>query len=263
MTATLAAAVDQLAEEPAATALLLDYDGTLAPIVSDPRDAVAFDDAPKLLRALAERLGVVAVVSGRPVGFLLERLGPPAAVRLFGLYGLERARANGTVELIEHAAPDEALIAELADEARAALPDADVENKLSALTLHWRRHPEHEAALIELADRLVAGRPLVARRGKMSIEVVGENAPDKGLVVRDLGAARRCCAYFGDDLGDLPAFGALDELADTGVTTLRIAVSGPELPDELARRADLVLNGQKEVRALLEQLARRIGAATT
>ena len=59
-----------LAAAPASAALLVDYDGSLAPIVDDPAAAVVFPAAHAALTRLVARLGRVAVVSGRPVDFL-------------------------------------------------------------------------------------------------------------------------------------------------------------------------------------------------
>ena len=79
-----------LLEDPAASAVMVDFDGTLAPIVADPASARAVPGAARTLGALAECFGSVAVVSGRPGEFLARRLraaGP--SVLLFGLYGME------------------------------------------------------------------------------------------------------------------------------------------------------------------------------
>src|ERR1700728_2860204 len=79
---------------PDESALFLDFDGTLSPIVEDPVGARPLPGVPELLRRLAGRLALVAVVSGRPTTFLAEVLGAPAGVTLVGLYGLELALAG-------------------------------------------------------------------------------------------------------------------------------------------------------------------------
>src|SRR5262249_19158482 len=77
---------------PAPAGVFLDFDGPLAPIVEVPEDARPLPGAAALLGQLAERYRRVAVVSGRPLAFLLDHLGASAGhAELVGLYGLERA----------------------------------------------------------------------------------------------------------------------------------------------------------------------------
>ena len=75
-------------DAPDRAAVLSDFDGTLAPIVDDPDRAVPLPGVVDALGELARRYQVVGVISGRPVAYLLDALGP--APRLVGLYGLER-----------------------------------------------------------------------------------------------------------------------------------------------------------------------------
>ena len=107
-----------LAEAPRRSALCLDFDGTLSPIVDDPRAARPLPGVPDLLGRLARRLGLVAVISGRPVSFLESELASPAGVRLVGLYGLEQIGAGGQRTVAPDAAPWEAVITEVVDLAR-------------------------------------------------------------------------------------------------------------------------------------------------
>jgi hypothetical protein len=98
-------ALAPLLVDPAATAIVSDFDGTLSPIVDRPDDARPLDGTAELLVALSRRFKTVAVVSGRPVSFLVEHLterasvpDPGEASPLFvGLYGLEVATADGRI----------------------------------------------------------------------------------------------------------------------------------------------------------------------
>ena len=72
------------------TALLFDFDGSLSPIVERTEDARPLPDAPVVLARLAAWLGRVAIVSGRPVGFLARHL-PVDGLALVGLYGMEQS----------------------------------------------------------------------------------------------------------------------------------------------------------------------------
>src|SRR5256885_2177685 len=57
--------VPPLAENPAEAAILLDVDGTLAPIVARPELASVPDETRQELRRLVERYALVACISGR------------------------------------------------------------------------------------------------------------------------------------------------------------------------------------------------------
>ena len=57
----------------------MDFDGTLAAIVPDPRDAVPLPGVPELLADLATEFALVAVISGRPTSFLSAGWARPPA----------------------------------------------------------------------------------------------------------------------------------------------------------------------------------------
>jgi trehalose 6-phosphate phosphatase len=59
----------------------------------------------------------------------------------------------------------------------------------------------------------------------------------------------------GDDVGDLPAFDALDRLADKGLDVVRVAVVSAETPSALIDRADHLVRGPAGTLELLESLA--------
>jgi trehalose 6-phosphate phosphatase len=82
-------------------------------------------------------------------------------------------------------------------------------------------------------------------------------AIDKGSVVRSLLRGCTAACYFGDDLGDLPAFAALAEAtAEDGTATVAVAVADDESPPEVLEAADVVLRGPGQALAALEWLAR-------
>jgi trehalose 6-phosphate phosphatase len=250
-------AVRALVEDPSHSAVLTDFDGTLAPIVSDPDTAEPLPGAPAVLAALAERFAVVAVVSGRPVSFLAQRLaaaGP--SVRLFGVYGMEWIE-DGAVRVAPEVEEWRSVAAEVLVEARRQFGDSAVgiEDKGASVTVHWRRAPEAEervrAFALTWAPR--TGMGLVFSR--MAIEFRPPVGADKGTVVERL--ARGCigACFAGDDIGDLAAFDALDRLAAEGTRAVRVAVTDEESPPELVERADIVVRGPAEALALLSRLA--------
>ena len=239
-------------EAPTTAALIVDFDGTLSPIVDDAAAAVPHESVPDLLGRLRDRLGVVAVVSGRPVAFLQAVV--PAGLTLAGLYGLE-TEVDGIRRDHPQAGNWREVIDDVASRADARGPaGVVVERKGLSITLHYRAVPEQEAAVAAYAREEALRSGLEARPARMSWELHPPIAVDKGTAVLELADDLKSVAVAGDDLGDLPAFDALDRLDERGVTTLRIAVASAEAPVELLDRADLVVDGPDGLVALLETL---------
>ena len=240
-------------ERPGRAALLLDFDGTLSPIVDVPGDARPLAGAGEVLAALARRFAVVAVVSGRPASFLEPLL--PAGVVISGLYGLETVRDGVRTDHPGAGAWREE-VTKAAGSAREGGPAGmAVEPKGLSLTLHYRERPEIEPAVIDWAAAQAARSGLVMRRARMSVELHPPIAADKGTAVEDLVADVGAVCFVGDDRGDLPAFDALDRLEARGMEVLRVAVASAEVPSDLIERADLVVDGPTAVLDLLRQFA--------
>ncbi len=253
--APLAAPLAALAEVPRRSALCLDFDGTLSPIVEDPVAARALPGVPDLLARLAARLGLVAVISGRPVSFLQSVLSSPPGVRLVGLYGMEEIGTGGSRTVAPDAVPWEGVFRAVVAEARAeAPPGIYVEPKGLTVTLHWRRAPEAAGWVASFASRQARARGLRVHPGRRELELRPPLELDKGTVVRSLAAGFVAVAAFGDDIGDLPAFAALDDLAASGAAVARVAAVDDESPAAVRERADVVVEGPPGVVALLEQL---------
>lgn len=196
--------------------------------------------------------GVIAAVSGRPVAFLAEHL--PPSITLSGLYGLEW-RVDGVVHVRPGVEQWRAAVAEAALQAeQAAIDGVLVEPKGLSVTLHFRNRPRAAAAVTRLAADLAVATGLETRPAKMSIELHPPVAADKGVVVRELALGARAVLYVGDDVGDLPAFGALGGLRADGATTVGIAVETPELPAEVRSVADGLVAGPAGVTDLLRAL---------
>jgi trehalose 6-phosphate phosphatase len=249
----VAAALAPFLARPDDAGVVVDFDGTLSPIVPDPASARPVDGAVEALAALTTRLGLVAVVSGRPTDFLQELL-PPEVV-LCGLYGLEVVRDGRRTDHPD-AAAWRPVVGEVARRSATEGPDGMVvEPKGLSLTLHYRRHPELAAAVADWAEREAARSGLEARPAKMSVELHPPIAADKGTAVESLVDGLGAVCFVGDDRGDLPGFDALDRLAPRGVVALRVAVASAEAPAELLARADLVLDGPDAVVGLLRRLA--------
>jgi trehalose 6-phosphate phosphatase len=236
--------------DPDRTALLFDFDGSLAPIVADPATAAAADGAVELLDRLAARYRRVAVISGRPRAFLADRLGP--GVDLSGVYGLE-TRSGGVDADHEGAGTWRPVIEQVA--ATADLPaGVTVEPKGLSLTVHYRRAPDARTEVEAWAAETASTTGLEARAAKASVELHPPLSVDKGTSVRSLAEGCTAVVYVGDDLGDLPAFAALDDLSAAGVRTAKVAAGGDELPPAVAAAADLVVAGPGAVVELFRSL---------
>ena len=130
-----------------------------------------------------------------------------------------------------------------------------VELKGLSITLHYRGQPELFDQVEQYALELAATSGLVARTARMSVELHPPIDVDKGTVLLSL--ARQLAGpvlFLGDDVGDLPAFDALDTLSASGLQVFKILARSEESDDELLRRADLILDGPSAMVALLFQL---------
>lgn len=242
---------------PERAGVFVDFDGTLAPIVDDPAAARPHDDAVRVLGRLSRRWGVVAVVSGRPAGFLAEHLAGAGGTRFLGLYGMERASGDSpSVSTHPDAAGWRGAVEAAADEAEASpLGGVAVERKGLTVTLHYRAAPELAPEVDHLASRLAGRHGLHAHAGKMSVELRPPVEVDKGTVLSELSSGLSAVAFAGDDIGDLPAFASLARLRSAGVATLSVASGGTETPPEVVAAADLTVDGPDGILEVLGRLA--------
>ncbi|POM25631.1 Trehalose-phosphate phosphatase [Actinomadura rubteroloni] len=253
--------LDALRSHPSTAVLGLDFDGTLAPIVDDPAAARAHPGAAGALARLAPRLGGLAVITGRPAGIAVEYGGFAGidGLVVLGQYGRERWE-SGTLTVPEPppgVAEARAKIPGILA-ASGAPPEVFVEDKGLALAVHTRRCAEPQVALDRLRSLLAA----LAERTGLAVEpgrFVLELRPpgmDKGAALRGFLAERAdpsAVLFAGDDLGDLAAFDALDDLRDAGVPVVKVCSGSAEVT-ELAARADVVVDGPPGVVAFLDGL---------
>jgi len=241
-----------LAAQPDRSGVYTDFDGTLAPIVEDPAAARALRGTAEALRALADRYARVGVISGRPVRFLLANVAAPR-VDLWGEYGLERV-VDGDVRAAEGAASWRDAVEGVAARADVAGVAERVERKSLSVTLHWRADPQREAAVRTWAAEEAARTGLEILPARKAVELRPPLRRDKGTALSEAAAGLGAACFMGDDRGDLAAFDALDRLASAGMHVTRIAVRSTEMPDELERRADVVVDGPHGALDLLRAL---------
>jgi len=227
--------------------VLLDFDGTLSPIVAKPELARIRDGARDAIARLIGRYEVVAIVSGRTDDQLRELVNV-GGVRLAALYGL----AEEAPPLADHVL---AAVREVA----AAVPGARVEPKGGSVAVHYRAADDAVTARAELAAGLAPiaeAAALAVLPGKMVLELLPAGRPLKEGAVERIVSDEQLDAvlYAGDDVADLRAFEALDRMAERGVDTVKVAVHGRETPEALSDAADVVVDGPAGLVTLLRGL---------
>lgn len=247
----------------------LDFDGTLSPIVDDPAVAHIHDDAPEVLVELARHVRAVAVVTGRPARQVLalgglDEVGEAvhdagSDLYVFGQYGNERWDTQD--RRVRSPRPPHGLSTFLLGLPKvlrtADAEGAYVEEKGLAIAVHTRRLPDAEAAferLMPLVSELAAANDLGVEPGRSVIEVRSPGM-HKGEAVRILTKETGAGAFVfaGDDLGDVEAFKAVDDLRSQGLPTLLVCSASEEV-SALADLADVIVEGPEGVLDLLRTL---------
>ena len=243
---SLAAALQAVADEPGAGALLCDIDGTISPIVADPYDAVVPAAFRAALEALAPRLGLLAFITGRDVRQAAAMVGVAEATYV-GLHGFDLLAPDGTVVRDPAAAGYVDRVQKMAR--RVSGLDAEtlglvIENKGPMLDLHYRQAPDPAATLAILeAEILGPARALglAVATGHFLVELRPPEPVDKGTAVRRLlqaggrgETALRSAVFLGDDLTDCTGFAAIHawaaEAAPAGPGDARTVAAPAETP---------------------------------
>src|SRR3954454_18518059 len=240
--ATLAEALEVIRADPARSAILLDVDGTLAPIVRHADDAHVPEVTRTQLIAVSRRYALVACVSGRRAA-TARRMVSIGSIAYVGKHGAEILPPGGSEPEVD---PDFAQAGEQVRAFRDAVLDGELhrlrvraEDKDQIAAFHWRGAPDEEAA--EAAVREIAAqaeaRDLVVHWGRKVLEVRPPKPVDKGQGIRRLMADEEFDAalYVGDDTTDLDAFRALRELVEEGRLghALCVGVRSDETPPAL------------------------------
>lgn len=199
--------------------LMLDFDGTLAPIVAQPPEARVPPQTQTALQALQSCPNVtLAIVSGRSVREV-QALAGLTDVHYFGSHGGERLRPGCDTVGADTQAREEIrsvccrLALQLAD-----VPGFAVEDKGASAAAHYRNvEPSHRWRVEKaVRDAQTASPSLRISAGKMVFDITPLGGKDKGAAVaellREVGGFP---LYFGDDTTDESAFRALPESAVT------------------------------------------------
>ncbi len=261
--ATLVEALEPVRADPARAAVLLDVDGTLAPIVRHAADAHVPEATRALLIEIGRRYRVVGCVSGRRAA-IARQIVAIGTIAYVGNHGAELLRPRATSPEVD---PELAAWSARVREFAAHVDTAELqrirvrhEDKDVIAAFHWRGAPDDRAA--EAAVQKIAGLAerdgFVVHWGRKVLEVRPPLPLDKGLGIATLlrSAPVAAALYAGDDTTDLDAFRGLRTLQEEGVleSAVCVAVGSDEAPPELAREADLAVDGPAGVRGLLEAL---------
>jgi trehalose 6-phosphate phosphatase len=262
-TATLEELLRPLKADPGESAVLLDVDGVLAPIVQHPDDAHMPETTRRPLIEVAKRYGVVACVSGRRAADA-RRIVALGSIAYLGSHGSEVLHPGATQPVLDREL--QAWSHRVQTFARENFSEelrrlrVRLEDKEAIGALHWRGVPDEEGA--EAAVKAVAERAeqagFVPHWGRKVLEIRPPVRIDKGAGIvsllrdRDLAGA----VYVGDDMTDVDAFRGLTELVERGRLghAVRIGVRSDEGPRVLADEADAMVDGTDGVRELLQSL---------
>jgi trehalose 6-phosphate phosphatase len=262
---TLADALAPLRADPGRAAVLLDIDGTLAPIVRHADDAHVPEPTRVPLIAIAKSYGLVACVSGRRAT-TARRIVSLGSITYVGNHGTEILRGGQTNAEVD---PEVAAWARRVRRFAEAELDSDTlrrlrvrgEDKDVIFGFHWRGAPDEDAA--EGAVREVAQRAedagFATHWGRKVLEVRPPVELHKGKGIDRLleDVSVDVALYAGDDLTDVDAFSALRAAVADGRLreAVCVGVRSDETPAELEEAADLLVDGPLGVRAVLEHLA--------
>jgi trehalose 6-phosphate phosphatase len=217
---------DQLAAHPA-SALALDYDGTLAPFHIDRNAAVPWPGVREAIQKILEsRRTRVIFISGRKAEQVRDLLGILPPPEIWGVHGRQRLFPDGHTIMAPLRWSDEQGLAE----ATAWLKNHDYlrfsECKPGSIAVHWRGLPADRLALLGPAVH-AAFTPIAERSGMSLLQFDGglelrPLEPNKGTAVRTLLSELppgTPFAFLGDDTTDEDAFLAL---RDTNALTILV-----------------------------------------
>jgi trehalose 6-phosphate phosphatase len=258
-------ALAPLRDDPAHAAVLFDLDGTLAPIVHQPTDAVVPEPTRQLLIEIARRYAVVACVTGRRASEARAMVSI-GTITYLGSHGAELLRAGWTEAVLDPALNEWARrihdFGREQDTQELRRQRVRLEDKGAIVAFHWRGAPDEDAArsAVDAIASEAEKDGLRTHWGRKVLEVRPPVKIDKGAGIasflRDTDV--RTALYAGDDVTDLDAFRTLAELVDEGRLSyaVRVGISSDEGPEEITREADVVVEGTDGMRKLLELLAR-------
>ncbi|MFA4948148.1 MAG: trehalose-phosphatase [Candidatus Krumholzibacteriia bacterium] len=246
--------------------LLLDFDGTLAPIAPTPDEAMLPDETRRELERLVESSACsIGVISGRALGDVRAKVGI-SGITYVGNHGIEMVRPNEeprSIAMPQFRTMLERLITKLTV-SLAPFPGAIIEDKGYSLAVHYRMVGDEErsrvkAVVHETVGALIGEEEITLGNGAMVLELKPPIGCDKGTIVSSLleseapseSGKSMFAIYLGDDSTDEDAFKAM---RGRGWAVL---VGAPRIS-----YAEYYLKDPGEVLTLLRLFVRRCGKVT-
>ncbi len=210
-----AAFFDRLRQAPS-RALMLDYDGTLAPFTPDRDRAYPYPEIPEMVAKIMRTGTRVVLISGRPATELLFLSGIHPHPEIWGSHGSERLMPDGSYQ-VEPALPDHQAALQAAERSLHACGLASrTELKPGGIAVHWRGLAPEERAPMETKVRRLFdsatqnhGLHLLPFDGGLELRAPGKNKGDAVSAILSEAGSEVAAAYLGDDQTDENAFRAI------------------------------------------------------
>ena len=252
------ASVAAFRANPEVAGFILDFDGTLSPIVLDPESAALVEGGRRVLSRLQAKFGLVAMVSGRRAEDLFARV-DVAGLAYLGLYGGEEYVAG---KLVEHegASALQTKASALAQAAETFLGESGlagcrVEHKGAAVSVHFRSCPDPlvPGVLAAWAKTAATANGFIVGLGRKVVELRPAEF-SKALAAERLWVDHRLEYLFlaGDDSSDVEAMEAAGRF---GAHVFRVGVVSDEAPPGLAENTEMVVGSPAELLELLKGFA--------
>lgn len=243
----------------ATAVLILDYDGTLAPLLPNLKEAFPYPGMRDKIKTIMQlRHTKVVVISGRDLEGLRSLLNIEPHPELWGSHGGERLPENSVGPIIRKLGPEiEQMLSKAIVQAHTLAPDLYCEIKPLSVALHWRGKEEHmareqSARVLEKWNVLAQEKPLEIHRfdGGIELRPQGINKGEAVKILLDGYSIGTPIAYLGDDLTDEEAFEALGENALKILTGKKLRETKADVhlipPDELLWFFDRWISSQKK-----------------
>lgn len=217
---------------------VFDFDGTLAPIVSDPNKAHMRPVTQKLLEKLGKQTQV-GIISGRSLNDLKKRIISKLDL-ISGTHGLESPFST-TKEYKEY----EKFFKELQKALKEMFPEFTYEKKTIGFTLHYRNIKDSPELVDSVLEILKAFPELKIIKGKKVLNILPNRPHNKGWVMQKLleKNPETYFFYIGDDTTDEDIFCIHNER----LVSIRIGKS-------IKSSAILYINNQKGIDNFLSDI---------
>ncbi len=250
--------------------LISDIDGTLSPIAATPEAATVSDEIRADLLRLTHHLDIVGIVSGRSAPVAATMINLPELVYV-GNHGMESLHRDEIWQNPDAAAAITEIAAAMA-EVEAAIDPVEtawllLENKGVSASIHYRLAPDPVAAQAMLLPIITAAAQrhgLIVTEGRLIFEFRPNVAINKGTAIKDLVSQHQLqgLLFLGDDLTDVDAFLALQDLRDSGaIEGLAVGVLGAESHPRVRDTMDIGIPGVPAAAALIHALAEALDPA--